>query len=93
MVHEGATPIFVDIDPLTYNLDPAEIARRRTLRTRAVMVVDVFGHPADWDEVERAGADPLLIDDRKRSSPPCSAKSSSACSPIGSRPSAASTCS
>ena len=62
---EGATPVFADIEPDTYNLDPADLERRITDRTKAVMVVDVFGHPADWDAIERV-ADRhglLLIDD------------------------------
>ena len=46
-LYEGATPVFVDIEPETYNLDPADDPERRTPETKAVMVVDVFGHPAD----------------------------------------------
>ena len=60
---EGATPVFVDIEPDTYNLDPSELRARRTERTRAVVVVDVFGHPADWDAIEHAAGDLLLVDD------------------------------
>lgn len=62
-VYEGATPVFVDIDPETFNLDPAEISARRTPGTRAVMVVDVFGQPADWQAIEQAAKDLLLIED------------------------------
>jgi perosamine synthetase len=51
ILFEGATPVFVDIDPLTYNLDPADLERRIGTRSKAVMVVDVFGHPADWDAI------------------------------------------
>jgi perosamine synthetase len=60
---EGATPVFVDIDPDTFNLDPAELEARRTPRTKAVMVVDLFGHPAEWDGIERAARGLLLIED------------------------------
>lgn len=63
IVYEGATPVFVDVEPDTYNLDPAEVAARRTPRTRAVMVVDVFGHPADWDAIEANSEGLALIDD------------------------------
>ncbi len=49
VLFEGATPVFVDIEPDTYNLSPADVARRITSRTRAIMAVDVFGHPVDWD--------------------------------------------
>jgi perosamine synthetase len=62
-IYEGAAPVFIDIQPDTYNLDPGELMARRTPRTRAVMVVDVFGHPADWDEIVPAARDLILIDD------------------------------
>ena len=42
ILYEGATPVFVDIEPDTFNIDPSEIEARRTDATRAVMVVDVF---------------------------------------------------
>jgi perosamine synthetase len=60
---EGATPVFVDIEPETYNLDVADLAARRTGATRAAMIVDVFGQPADWPEIERVAGDLELIDD------------------------------
>jgi dTDP-4-amino-4,6-dideoxygalactose transaminase len=41
----GATPVFCDIDPLTLNLDPADVAARVTPRTRAVLAVHLFGRP------------------------------------------------
>lgn len=52
ILYEGATPVFVDIEPETYNLDPADLARKVTPRTKAIMAVDVFGHPADWDAIQ-----------------------------------------
>ena len=45
----GATVRFVDIDPETYTLDPNELERELTPRTRAVMPVDFSGRPADYD--------------------------------------------
>ena len=45
----GATPVFADIDPLTFNLDPADVERRLTSRTKAVMPVHQMGLPADMD--------------------------------------------
>jgi dTDP-4-amino-4,6-dideoxygalactose transaminase len=45
----GATPVFADIDPLTYNLDPAAAERAITPRTRAIMPVHQLGLPADMD--------------------------------------------
>lgn len=43
----GATPVFVDIDPATYTLDPARLAAAITPRTKAVIPVHLYGHPAD----------------------------------------------
>jgi perosamine synthetase len=62
-IYEDAVPVFIDIEPDTYTLDPAELTARRTPRTRAAMVVDVFGHPADWDAIGPAAKDLILIDD------------------------------
>ncbi len=45
----GATPVFADVDPRTYNLDPADVERRMTPRTKAVMPVHQVGLPADMD--------------------------------------------
>ncbi len=65
LLYEGVTPVFVDIEPETYNLDPADLARKVTPQTRAIVVVDVFGHPAEWDAIlEVAAAHNLrIIDD------------------------------
>ena len=43
----GATPVLVDIDPVTYNIDPAQVETAITERTRAVIPVHLYGHPAD----------------------------------------------
>lgn len=44
-------PVFADIDPQTFNLDIAAIRRAITKRTRAIVVTDIFGHPADLDGI------------------------------------------
>ena len=43
----GATPVFADVDPATFCLDPVDVRRRISSRTRAVMPVHLYGHPAD----------------------------------------------
>jgi perosamine synthetase len=48
----GATPVFADIDPMTLCIDSDDVERRITDRTKAVLAVDVFGHPADWERLE-----------------------------------------
>lgn len=52
----GATPIFVDIDPQTFNIDPKEIERAITSETKAIQVVHLYGLPANMVEVMRIAA-------------------------------------
>jgi dTDP-4-amino-4,6-dideoxygalactose transaminase len=47
----GATPVFADIHPATYNIDPSELARRITPKTRAIVVVHLYGLAADADPI------------------------------------------
>lgn len=47
----GAKPVFVDIDPRTYNLDPALVKAAVTPRTKAIMPVHLYGNPADMDHL------------------------------------------
>jgi dTDP-4-amino-4,6-dideoxygalactose transaminase len=47
----GARPVLVDIDPVTYNLDPARVEAAMTKRTKAILVVHLFGQPADMDRL------------------------------------------
>jgi dTDP-4-amino-4,6-dideoxygalactose transaminase len=48
----GATPVFVDIDPLTYNLDPTRIQERITPQTKAIIPVHLFGQSADMELIK-----------------------------------------
>jgi len=69
VLFEQAKPVFVDIEPDTLNIDPALVARAITPRSNAILAVDVFGHPARWDELtELAEAHCLgLIEDSAES--------------------------
>jgi len=52
----GATPVFVDVDPATCNLDAAQLEAHVTPRTRAIIPVSLFGQPADMDEINVVAA-------------------------------------
>jgi dTDP-4-amino-4,6-dideoxygalactose transaminase len=65
IVHAGATPIFADVDPETMNISPAEIEKRLSPRTRAVLPVHLAGRPCEMDAIravaDRAGV--AVLDD------------------------------
>ncbi|MBW2476939.1 MAG: DegT/DnrJ/EryC1/StrS family aminotransferase [Deltaproteobacteria bacterium] len=65
IAYVGATPVFVDIDPNTFNLDPGRVAEAVTDRTRAVIPVHLFGQPADLNALQDICRDNnlLLIED------------------------------
>lgn len=49
--YTGATAVFVDIEPDTMNMDPGKIEEKITERTKAIMPVHIFGHPADMERI------------------------------------------
>jgi dTDP-4-amino-4,6-dideoxygalactose transaminase len=57
----GGTPVFADIDPVTLNLDPADVANRITAKTKAIMPVHLFGRPAPVAELQELGL-PVIED-------------------------------
>ena len=61
IVYERARPVFADIDPVTFNLDPDAAAAAVTDRTTALLPVDIFGYPADLGAFERFGL-PIVED-------------------------------
>jgi len=50
-LHQNAVPVFVDIDPVTYCIDPKKIEAKITKRTKAIIPVHIHGMPADMDEI------------------------------------------
>jgi len=65
VLHNRMTPVFVDVDPRTYTLDPAKLAEKITPRTRAVMPVHLLGLPADMEAICGAarGAGLAIVED------------------------------
>lgn len=61
VVHAGATPVFADIRPDTLNIDPARVAELVNERTKAIIPVDLYGQPADLDELAALGL-PIVED-------------------------------
>ena len=61
VVHVGATPVFVDVRDSDLNIDPAEVVRAVTPRTKAILPVDLAGQPADLDPLLELGV-PVIED-------------------------------
>jgi len=63
--YTGATPVFVDSDYETWNIDPTKLAQAITPRTKAIIAVHLYGHPADMDALRAVAAahDLLLLED------------------------------
>ena len=67
ILYQGATPVFADVSPDTLNLDPGEVSKKLSPRTKAIIAVDYAGHPAALDELgelaKAQGQGALLIED------------------------------
>ena len=61
ILYVGATPVFVDIDPKTLNIDVSKVEAAITSRTKAIVGVDVFGHPGGLAELEQIARKHELI--------------------------------
>jgi len=59
--HSGATPVLVDVDPATGNMDPDDLKKRLTSKSKAIIAVHLFGLPADIDEILALGL-PVIED-------------------------------
>lgn len=53
----GGTPIFVDVDPVTFNLDPEKIEEKITDKTKGIIAVSLFGQCADFDKINKIAKD------------------------------------
>ena len=69
VLYQGARPVFADIDPATYNLDPEKVKELITPKTRAIIAVHLYGHPADMQALREIADDHnlLLIEDAAQS--------------------------
>lgn len=81
VVRCGAVPVFADVDQFTLNLDPMEIERLRTKRTKAVFLLHYGGRPADMSEILRAADGLYVLEDAANA--PASKWQGRACGTIG----------
>jgi perosamine synthetase len=63
VLYQGAKVVFVDINPVTFNLDPNDLKRRITKKTKAIIPVHLFGLCADMDRIKEIAGDIPLIED------------------------------
>lgn len=63
VLYQGAKVVFVDVDPKTFNLDPADLKRKISKKTKAIIPVHLFGLCADMDAIKEISGDIPLIED------------------------------
>ena len=61
VLHNGLKPVFVEVEPDTFNMDPSRIVERITERTRAILPVHLFGQPASFDGIHKAASEHNLV--------------------------------
>jgi len=57
VLYQGAKPVFADIDPRTFNINPLDVAEKITAKTRAIIAVHLFGQPAEMDALKEIAED------------------------------------
>jgi len=60
-IAQNAVPVFADVDPVTYNLNPTDVAAKVSSRTKAIMAVPLYGAPCEYDELLSLGI-PIIND-------------------------------
>src|SRR5258708_21275364 len=63
ITYTGALPVFVDVDPVTFNMDPAAIGPALTDRTKAILPVHMYGQAADIDAIRRGAPGVAIVED------------------------------
>lgn len=63
VIHAGAKPVFCDIDPKYYCMDPNDLEKRMSAKTAAIIPVHLFGHPADMHEIVQIAGNVPVIED------------------------------
>lgn len=61
VIAQNAIPVFADVDPDTFNIDPEDIARKVTPRTRAIVPVPLYGLPCDYDAIAKIADEHDLV--------------------------------
>ena len=57
ILHWNAIPVFADIEKDTFNLDPESVIKNISSQTKAILAIDIFGHPCDIDALQKIADD------------------------------------